>query len=219
MKKKSLSTIVYEDLKMQILNNKLLPGDKLIEMDIAHDLGVSRTPVREALAKLNADGLAENFPRKSYIVSKISLKKAKELYDVRTALEPLAVKFLAEEGITKRNMELEDIATRLIVSIEDNDIPFAKKEITRWNNALIKLTKNTILRDTLYIVNERLYRFANFIFQSDDNIKDISKHIIEIYYAIEAKDTEKAFQISHEYVSGIFPMLESQSDYKTFRYF
>lgn len=218
MEKKSLSSIVYDNLKGKILNNELLPGDKLIEMDIAKELGVSRTPVREALSRLSEEGLVENFPRKSYIVSKISMKKARDLYDVRTALEPLAVKLLANEGITKRTQELEDIVTKLIVSYEDNDLETSKDEIMNWNEALISLTRNTILKDTLYVINERLYRFANFIFKDEQNIKSVYENVSAIYDAIESKDEQKAFDLSYKYISSIYDMLESQSDYKMFRF-
>ncbi len=218
MEKKSLSSIVYDNLKGKILNNELFPGDKLIEMDIAKELGVSRTPVREALSRLSEEGLVENFPRKSYIVSKISMKKARDLYDVRTALEPLAVKLLANEGITKRTQELEDIVTKLIVSYEDNDLETSKDEIMNWNEALISLTRNTILKDTLYVINERLYRFANFIFKDEQNIKSVYENVSAIYDAIESKDEQKAFDLSYKYVSSIYDMLESQSDYKMFRF-
>ena len=218
MEKKSLSSIVYDNLKGKILNNELLPGDKLIEMDIAQELGVSRTPVREALSRLSEEGLVENFPRKSYIVSKISMKKARDLYDVRTALEPLAVKLIAAEGINKRTQELEDIVTKLIVSYEDNDLETSKKEIMNWNETLIGLTRNTILKDTLFVINERLYRFANFIFKDEQNIKSVYENISGIYDAIESKDETKAFDLSYKYVSSIYDMLESQSDYKMFRF-
>lgn len=218
MEKKSLSSIVYDNLKGKILNNELLPGDKLIEMDIAKELGVSRTPVREALSRLDDEGLVENFPRKSYIVSKISMKKAKDLYDVRTALEPLAVKLLAQEGISKRTQELEDIVTRLIVAFEENDLESTKVEIMNWSNALINFTQNSILRDTLFVINERLYRFANFIFKEENNIKEVYNNISGIYDAIESKNDQKAFDLSYNYVSSIYPMLESQSDYKMFRF-
>lgn len=218
MEKKSLSSIVYDNLKGKILNNELFPGDKLIEMDIAKELGVSRTPVREALSRLSEEGLVENFPRKSYIVSKISMKKARDLYDVRTALEPLAVKLLANEGITKRTQELEDIVTKLIVSYEDNDLETSKDEIMNWNEALISLTRNTILKDTLYVINERLYRFANFIFKDEQNIKSVYENVSAIYDAIESKDEQKAFDLSYKYISSIYDMLESQSDYKMFRF-
>lgn len=218
MKKKSLSSIVYDNLKTKILNNELLPGDKLIEMDIAKELGVSRTPVREALSRLSEEGLAENFPRKSFIVSKISLRKAKDLYDVRTALEPLAIKLVAQEGITKRTAELEDIVAKLFVAFEEKDMEESKAEIMNWNSTLISLTTNVILRDTLRIINERLYRFANFIFKSDSNIEHIYNYISAIYDTIEQKDPEKAFELSYNFVSNIYPMLESQSDYKMFRY-
>ncbi|WP_036730674.1 MULTISPECIES: GntR family transcriptional regulator [Peptoniphilus] len=216
--KKSLSNGVYDYLKTKILNNELLPGDKLIEMEIAKELEVSRTPVREALAKLSKDGLAENFPRKSYIVSKISMKDARDLYSVRTALEPMAVREIAEEGITNRTVILENIISKMTRAYENGDLETVKEQIIEWNISLINLTQNPILKDTLNIVNEKLYRFANFIFRDEKNVKDVYTEINAIFSAIKNLDGEGAYNISYKYVSGIYPMLETQSDYKMFRF-
>lgn len=216
--KKSLSHVVYDHLRNKILNNELLPGDKLIEMDIASDLEVSRTPVREALAKLANEHLAENFPRKSYIVSKISMKDAKDLYTVRTALEPLAAKQLAQEGITDRTYELKDIMVSMVSAYEANDFNKLKVQVVNFGLTLIKLTKNPILRDTLFLINEKLYRIANFIFREEQNIIDLYQALLSVYKAIENRNPEEAYEVSNNYVSGIYPMLESQNDYRSFRF-
>ncbi|CDZ74542.1 putative transcriptional regulator, GntR family [Peptoniphilus sp. ING2-D1G] len=218
VEKKSLATIVYESLKNKILNNELLPGDKLIEIEIAKELGVSRTPVREALFKLSKDGLAENFPRKSFIVSKISLNDAKDLYDVRAALEPLAVKELAEEGITERTQVLSEIIEDMKKSYLEKNLITINREVINWGRAIIDLSGNQILKKTLIEVNERLYRFANFIFRDPQNIKSVYSAILNIYEAIKSKEPTKAFNISYEYISGIYPMVKNQNDYRTFKY-
>ncbi len=218
IEKKSLATKVYDSLKNKILNNELLPGDRLIEIEIAKELGVSRTPVREALFKLSKDGLAENFPRKSFIVSKISLADAKDLYDVRAALEPLTVRELAQEGITERTEMLSKIIEDMKKAYSEKNLTAINTEVINWGRAIIELTHNQILKKTLIEVNERLYRFANFIFRDPKNVKAVYSAIIDIYEAIEAEDPTKAFDISYEYVSGIYPMIKNQNDYRSFKY-
>lgn len=215
--KKTLSSVVYDYLSNKILNNELLPGDKLIEMDIANDLEVSRTPVREALVKLADEGLAENFPRKSYIVSKISLKLAKELYEVRSALEPIAIRDIAKNGLVKKAVVLEDVFKEMKLAYEKKDYDQLTQEIVNWNITILPIISNPVIKDTLMVVTERLYRFSNYIFKNPKNIETCYKQIEKIYSAIVNKDPEKAFEESYNYVTGMYPMLESEGDYKTFR--
>ncbi len=172
--KKSLSNLVYRDLKEKILKNQLLPGDKLIEMEIASKLGVSRTPVREALKKLEEDGLVTSLPRKSFIVSKISVKEAKNLYIVRKSLEPLAVELLAEKGFNEKTEYFQKVNEDLRVAIENKDEELAQNLIIEWNMALVSCLNNEILVEVMNMINQRLYRFGNFIFRDKKNYK---KHL------------------------------------------
>ncbi len=214
---KSLSNLVYLDLKEKILTNKLLPGDKLIEMDIARELGVSRTPVREALKKLEEDGLAKNFPRKSYLVSKISMKEAKNLYIVREALEPLAVGLLAEKGFSDKTKHFEEVHAKLAREMNNENLKDVQDLIIEWNIALVSSLNNDILREVMIMVNNRLYRFGNFIFRDQDNVREHYKHLEEVYDAIKIQKVEEAKKASIAMIENIYKMFESQVDYKMFR--
>lgn len=215
--KKSLSNLVYLDLKEKILTNELLPGDKLIEMDIAKELGVSRTPVREVLKKLEDDGLAKNFPRKSYLVSKISMKEAKNLYIVREALEPLAVGLLAEKGLNGRTKYFEEINEKLAKEIEKEDSNDIQNLIIEWNIALVSSLNNEILREVMIMVNNRLYRFGNFIFRDKNNLKVHYENLQKVFNCIKEQKSDEAKQASIEMIENIYKMFESQVDYKMFR--
>lgn len=218
IEKKSLSNRVYRELKQRILKNQLLPGDKLIEMEIANELGVSRTPVREALRKLEEDGLAKNFPRKSYIVSKISMKEAKNLYTVRAALEPLAIQLVAEKGLNKRTKDMEEVTSKMKRAFETKDYESLKDLIVLWNITMVHSLQNDILKEIMLIINERLYRFGNFIFRSDENIEIVYNLLMTIYQHIQEQDSQAAAKTSRALIDSIYPMLEEQSDYKMFRY-
>ena len=215
--KKSLSNLVYRDLKEKILKNQLLPGDKLIEMEIASKLGVSRTPVREALKKLEEDGLVTSFPRKSFIVSKISVKEAKNLYIVRKSLEPLAVELLAEKGFNEKTEYFQKVNEDLRVAIENKDEELAQNLIIEWNMALVSCLNNEILVEVMNMINQRLYRFGNFIFRDKKNYKKHYNNLQKIYRLIEEKKPNEARKASEKTIENIYLMFEEQADYKMFR--
>lgn len=215
--KKSLSNLVYRDLKEKILKNKLLPGDKLIEMEIASNLGVSRTPVREALKKLEEDGLVTSFPRKSYIVSKISVKEAKNLYIVRRSLEPLAVELLAQKGLGENTKYFQDVNEELRLAFENKDEELAQNLIIEWNMALVSCLNNEILVEVMNMINKRLYRFGNFIFRDKENYKKHYNNLQRVYELIEEKKPAEARKASEKTIENIYQMFEEQADYKMFR--
>ena len=215
--KKSLSNMVYRDLKEKILKNKLLPGDKLIEMEIASKLDVSRTPVREALKKLEKDGLVTSFPRKSYIVSKISVKEAKNLYIARKSLEPLCVELLAEKGLTDKTKYFEEVNEDLRIAIENGEEELAQNLIIEWNMALVRSLNNEILIEVMTMVNKRLYRFGNFIFRDKKNYKRHYDNLQKIYKLIEEKKPKEARKASERTIEVIYEMFEEQADYRMFR--
>lgn len=215
--KKSLSNLVYRDLKEKILKNQLLPGDKLIEMEIASKLGVSRTPVREALKKLEEDGLVTSFPRKSFIVSKISVREAKNLYIVRKSLETLAVELLAEKGFNEKTEYFQKVNEDLRVAIENKDEELAQNLIIEWNMALVSCLNNEILVEVMNMINQRLYRFGNFIFRDKKNYKKHYNNLQKIYKLIEEKKPNEARKASEKTIENIYLMFEEQADYKMFR--
>ncbi|MEF3318704.1 GntR family transcriptional regulator [Peptoniphilus grossensis] len=208
---------MYRDLKEKILKNKLLPGDKLIEMEIASNLGVSRTPVREALKKLEEDGLVTSFPRKSYIVSKISVKEAKNLYIVRRSLEPLAVELLAQKGLGENTKYFQDVNEELRLAIENKDEELAQNLIIEWNMALVSCLNNEILVEVMNMINKRLYRFGNFIFRDKENYKKHYNNLQRVYELIEEKKPAEARRASEKTIENIYQMFEEQADYKMFR--
>ena len=209
--------MVYRDLKEKILKNKLLPGDKLIEMEIASNLGVSRTPVREALKKLEEDGLVTSFPRKSYIVSKISVKEAKNLYIVRRSLEPIAVELLAQKGLGENTKYFQDVNEELRLAIENKDEELAQNLIIEWNMALVSCLNNDILVEVMNMINKRLYRFGNFIFRDKENYKKHYNNLQKVYNLIEEKKPAEARKASERTIENIYIMFEEQADYKMFR--
>jgi DNA-binding GntR family transcriptional regulator len=98
MATKSLKQQAYEHISELILEETLAPGDPLVESDLAERLGISRTPVREALHRLEQDGLVEMLPRRGSFVARLSLRDLEELFELREATEGMAARLAALRG-------------------------------------------------------------------------------------------------------------------------
>ena len=99
-----LRDVVFNTLRQAILRGELKPGERLMEIQLANKLGVSRTPIREAIRKLELEGLVLMIPRKGAEVAEITEKNMRDVLEVRKALEELAVQ-LASDNITKEEIE------------------------------------------------------------------------------------------------------------------
>lgn len=102
-----LRSVAYTRLKRMILTARLRPGAPLVERDLAAQLGISRTPIREAIARLTAEGLIIRRPRRAYLVTAMGAEQVAGLYAVREALEALAVRLAVENMGSGAHRRLE----------------------------------------------------------------------------------------------------------------
>ncbi|MEG1584534.1 MAG: GntR family transcriptional regulator, partial [Anaerovorax sp.] len=119
---KPLREIVYEELRSLILTGQIKPGTRMMEIELADDMGVSRTPIREAIRKLEKEGLVTIEPRKGAYASEVSIKDMVDILEVRGTLEGLAA-YLAATRMTKEEKELLiEYSNKFDASVESNDI-------------------------------------------------------------------------------------------------
>jgi len=113
---------VYRILQEDIIERRFLPGQRLVERELIEKLGVSKTPVREALARLKKDGLVEGDLYQSVVVSRILHKDAVEIYDLREVLEGLAARGAAEKITPKKAKEIHSIIQLSEECIKKNNL-------------------------------------------------------------------------------------------------
>lgn len=169
-----LRDVVFQTLRKAILTGELKPGERLMEIHLADELGVSRTPIREAIHKLELEGLVTMLPRRGAQVAEISKKGLQDVLEVRRALDifcaELAGKRISEEG----KIALSEACTRFEKAVESKDITAIAKEDVTFHDIIIKATGNERLVAIINNLAEQMYRYRF------EYIKDESCHKILI---------------------------------------
>jgi DNA-binding GntR family transcriptional regulator len=185
----------YAALREQILSGALTAGDRLKERDICADLDLSRTPVREALRKLQSDGLVEIEPRRGGVVAGISRAEAEEIYSLGILLESygasLAAKRASDEGI----ILLENII-RQMETLLDDDTPASRSRYVELDSELhrsiLKMTGNSRLRQIIGQVVGLPILVQAFTHYSREQLQQSMQQHRVIVAALKARDAEWA---------------------------
>ncbi len=198
----SLRAKVYSQLQNDILNGKYQPGESLIETKLSEDMGVSRTPIREALRQLELEGLVQCIPNRGAIVRGITAQDIKDIYTIRMLIEGLAARWAAEK-ITpeeleemKEALELEEFYTL------KNDISHLLKLDSRFHDVLFKASKSKPLMHTLSNFHLYVQRARNLSFSSPGRARKALEEHKAIFNAIAAKDPDMAEKLTTEHIKN-----------------
>jgi DNA-binding GntR family transcriptional regulator len=165
-----LRDVVFNTLRQGILHGLLPPGLRLMEIQLAKQLGVSRTPVREALRMLELEGLVNTVPRKGAEVAAITQKDLHDVLDVRCALEELAVD-LACQTITQEELnKLHELLDKFRILTQKGDISGLAECDVEFHDIIIQSTGNNRLIQLLNNLREQMYRYRL------EYLKDLSTH-------------------------------------------
>ena len=155
-----LRDVVFNTLRQAILRGEFKPGERLMEIQLANKLGVSRTPIREAIRKLELEGLVIMIPRKGAEVADITEKSLRDVLEVRKALEELAVQ-LACEKITQEELEELEQAGENFKKVlkKSKDITEVAEADVRFHDVIYMATDNQKLIHLLNKLREQMYRY------------------------------------------------------------
>lgn len=183
---------VYNYLKNAILNGEYGSGERLIERELADKLKISRTPIREALFRLESQGFVKTVPRKGVIVSEISFEMVMEVFTILSSLQVLAVKL----AIQKLNSDSLQVVSKLIEKIEAflngekaEDASLLHMEIY---DILFKTANSPKLSEIIQGLQEYIRAFANTGYEIPGRMKESMKEHLEVLQAVQRKETELA---------------------------
>lgn len=156
---KPLREVVCETLRQAIRDGVFKPGERLMEVPLAEELGVSRTPVREAIRKLELEGFVVMIPHRGTYVADISLKDVTQVFEIRSALEELAAQ-LAAERITPDEIEfLERMLVEISTFMEEKNMDKVVEADINFHEVLYKASRNERLVEIIHNLREQTLRF------------------------------------------------------------
>ena len=154
-----LRDVVFNTLRKAILRGELKPGERLMEIQLANKLGVSRTPIREAIRKLELEGLVMMIPRKGAEVAQITEKNMQDVLEVRKALEELSVQLACERITAEQVEEMKMAAEDFRKVLKSGDVTKIAEADVKFHDIIFAATNNQRLITLLNNLREQMYRF------------------------------------------------------------
>jgi DNA-binding GntR family transcriptional regulator len=199
---KPLREVISETLREAIVSGTLKPGERLMEIQLAEELGVSRTPVREAIRKLELEGFVVMIPRRGTYVADLSIKDVNEVFEIRTALDILAAG-LAVERITEEELEqLERVLVEIGEYIEQNDIEKIVAADSRYHDILYRASRNDRLVGIINNLREQFTRFRSISMAYPGRIKNTVEEHRQLVEAIAQRDIALAQRLAREHMEN-----------------
>ena len=209
---KTLREMAYQAIKDSILNNELLPGQEVLITSVAASLGISQTPVREAVTRLAADGLMEYTPHRTLRVAGLDEDDVREVYEVRRLLEPYAAECAArrlarDPHLRERLLEVLRRAEHIakvgpVISLEE----YVGIDL-HLNEIFLGAVENRLFREMFTLLANRSLRIRTFAEATADTVNrrligTVTGEHIGIVRAILAEDAERARRLVAEHLAN-----------------
>ena len=191
----SLVEIAYRTIRQRILDNEWAPGYRALEHEVALALGMSRTPVREALIRLAKEGLVEVIPRHGMRVLPVSADDMRDIYAVLTALESMAAELVVRRQPSKAELQpLVDASRDMTRSLKADDLDGWAAADERFHRHLIELSGNKLLIDAVLNCWDRAHRARMVTLRMRPKPVHSTREHTEVLERIRAGDARGAFE-------------------------
>ena len=197
-----LRDVVFNTLRQAILKGELAPGERLMEIQLAEKLGVSRTPIREAIRKLELEGLVLMIPRKGAEVAKISEKSLKDVLEVRRSLEELAIELACQRMTDTDLQELERKQKKFCEAISRGSAMDIAESDESYHDVIYNCTRNTRLVQILNNLREQMYRFRLEYIKDEDKRQILRLEHEKILKALRNRHVEEARAAVREHIDN-----------------
>ena len=196
-----LRDVVFNTLRDAILTGKLVPGERLMENQLADKLGVSRTPVREALRMLELENLVELVPRKGAQVLDMSEKDIVNILEVRSALEGLATSVACKKMSKEDLQQLKNLEVDFEKAVAENDVEHFVDIDEDFHDLIFAATENDKLINIFRNLRIQLYRYRMAQAKNNEtSMSTIVAHHRSIIRAIENHDSEEGASIAQGHI-------------------
>ena len=197
-----LRDVVFNTLREAILKGDLKPGERLMELQLASKLGVSRTPIREAIRMLEQEGLAVTTPRKGAEVAKMTLKDMEDVLEIRDALDELAVRIECQKISDEQLKQLEDMKELFEKSTQTGNVKKIAEADVTFHDVIYEATGNPKLVTLLNNLREQVYRYRVEYIKDPKNYPTLIAEHEAILESLKNRDVKNAVEAMHVHVAN-----------------
>ncbi|MGN0343218.1 MAG: GntR family transcriptional regulator [Roseburia sp.] len=195
-----LRDVVFNTLREAILKGELKPGERLMELKLASKLGVSRTPIREAIRMLEQEGLAVTIPRRGAVVAHMSEKDTEDVLQIRSALDELAVQLAADNMQPEQLEQLEQARQKFEDATRSKDIKLLAQMDVQFHDVIYQATGNPRLVVLLNNLREQMYRYRVEYLKDEKAYPKLLQEHQDIVDGLRQRDKEKVAEIMRRHV-------------------
>lgn len=197
-----LRDVVFKTLRQGILTGEIKPGERLMEIHLGKRLGVSRTPIREAIRKLELEGLVVMIPRKGAQVAEISQKHLKDVLEVRRSLDSLAVELACERMSPGQMEDLKEACNEFAKVTKTKDVTAIAKADVALHDVIVRATGNERLEQLISNLAEHVYRYRFEYIKDASYHERLIKEHEEILASVLAKDKIRAKELVVQHIDN-----------------
>ncbi|MEW6668567.1 MAG: GntR family transcriptional regulator [Thermodesulfobacteriota bacterium] len=198
--RKSLGQHVFENLKQAIIRGNVAPGDRLVENRLAEALDISRTPVREAIHKLEREGWLRRLPRGGFTVVSLTREDIEETFGIRCVLESYAARLAAlnhrEEDLKPLEEKIREFQ-RCLDAGQTDELPRVN---TEFHNLFYDLSRSPRLIKMIHDLRDQIYRFRRIILQVESMAKVSNNDHRKMLRAIRMRDSDRVERLVKEHI-------------------
>ena len=209
---KPLRERVLDALREAIITGEFKPGQPLVEMELASQLGISRAPLREALQTLAREGLIETAPYRGTVVRHLTRTDIEELYSLRSVLETFAVQRIITQNNPENVARLHECFELMLAAAQNGDLTGVNQLDRRFHDTLIELSQHSLLAITWSSVSNRVRQVMALRNQRNTDITTIAYNHLPIIDAIEKGDVELASTLIQQHVATSGDLLAENWD-------
>ena len=188
----SLKEKAYAEIRRRILNGELSAEAPLSEYQLAAELGLSRTPVREAVKRLESEGLLQSIPNRGTFVAELTARDISEIYQVREQLEGFAARITAERMPEEGMKRLEEEINLLNTLASEGQLVEVVASDIRLHKLILASTQNSRLIELLGTLDDQMHRVRGLFPQSSEWLETTLAEHANIVKAIKARDGDEA---------------------------
>jgi DNA-binding GntR family transcriptional regulator len=199
---KPLREVIFNTLREAIIVGELKPGERLMEVQLADKMGVSRTPVREAIRKLELEGLVEMLPRKGAHVADLSVKDIMDVLEVRATLDGLATRLSATRITDEEIKELRHQLAQFINYVEKDNLQGSIKKDVEFHDIIYHSSRNEKLIQISNNLREQVQRFRVIYIKDYSSSRELIREHTEILEAIASRDPAAAMECAQRHIKN-----------------